>query len=380
MKQRSTTPQVSKQFATKSALVAAAVLMTVATPISISSSVLARDFDAEIRARQQEASAYSSEAGRLGGVAATLEAALQEIQNQVASIQLAIDGSQREHDTLVKNIENNKVKIDQNRNALASTLADMYVDDQISPLEMIASSKNIGDFLDKQEYRNSIQRSLSTTIKRINTLQRQLENDKKKVEVVLKEQEGQRAILAAKQQEQAQLVAQTRSDENSYKQLAAEKNAQADSLRQQQIAANLAAMRSSGGSGSIPPASSGNGGYPAIWANAPINAYVDNWGMYSRQCTSYVAYRIGANMPGWGYTGPADAKNWPSRAASSGIATGSMPRAGAAAISMAGPYGHVMYVESVNGGTITVSDYNLGVDGLYRNYSRSASGLTYIYF
>ena len=38
-------------------------------------------------------------------------------------------------------------------------------------------------------------------------------------------------------------------------------------------------------------------------------------------------------------------------------------------------------VEAVNGdGTITVSDYNLGVDGLYRYYTRSASGLTYIYF
>ena len=40
-----------------------------------------------------------------------------------------------------------------------------------------------------------------------------------------------------------------------------------------------------------------------------------------------------------------------------------------------------MYVESVNGdGTITVSDYNLAWDGLYRKYTRLASGLTYVYF
>ena len=46
-----------------------------------------------------------------------------------------------------------------------------------------------------------------------------------------------------------------------------------------------------------------------------------------------------------------------------------------------GAYGNVMYVESVNGdGTITVSDYNLQWDGLYRKYTRSAAGLTYIYF
>ena len=53
---------------------------------------------------------------------------------------------------------------------------------------------------------------------------------------------------------------------------------------------------------------------------------------------------------------------------------------------MAGQYGHVMYVESVNGdGTITVSDYNRGLDGLYRGPDAPgsrmpASGLKYIYF
>ena len=55
--------------------------------------------------------------------------------------------------------------------------------------------------------------------------------------------------------------------------------------------------------------------------------------------------------------------------------------AGAAAVMNIGYYGHVMYVESVNGdGTITVSDYNFAWDGLYRHYTRSASGLTYVYF
>ena len=72
---------------------------------------------------------------------------------------------------------------------------------------------------------------------------------------------------------------------------------------------------------------------------------------------------------------------WPSTAARHGISSGSTPKAGAAAVMNIGYYGHVMYVESVNGdGTITVSDYNFAWDGLYRNYTRSASGLTYIYF
>ncbi|MBM3210263.1 CHAP domain-containing protein [Candidatus Saccharibacteria bacterium] len=384
MKQRSTTP-VSASLFNKASLVAAAVLMAGSAPIALGSVAVARDYDAEIRARAQEASNYSGEAGRLGEVASTLEAALSQLRSQAESIQAAINESQTKHATLVTNIQTNEKKIVQNREALGTLLADMYVDDQISPLEMLASSNSIGDYLDKQEYRNAVQNSLSTTIAEINTLQRQLEDDKKNVEVVLEEQKSQRVLLAEKEQEQARLVEETRNDENNYRQLAETKNAEIDKLKQEQIAANLAAIRASAGSSSggisgIPAASSGNGGYPAIWANSPINAHVDSWGMYSRQCTSYVAFKIGSKMPGWGFTGKADAKNWPARAAASGIATGSTPRVGAAAVTYGGPYGHVMYVEAVNGNTVTVSDYNLGLDGLYRYYERSAAGMTYIYF
>ena len=78
-------------------------------------------------------------------------------------------------------------------------------------------------------------------------------------------------------------------------------------------------------------------------------------------------------------------KQWPSTTARYGIANGSTPKAGSVAIQYVGVYGHAMYVEAVNGdGTITVSDYNNNSDGLgwgrYHHYSRSAAGLTYIYF
>ena len=97
---------------------------------------------------------------------------------------------------------------------------------------------------------------------------------------------------------------------------------------------------------------------------------------------SYVAWKIhstGRFVPNFG--GAGNANQWPSTAARYGIQSGSTPKAGAAAVMHVGYYGHVMYVESVNSdGTITVSDYNLAWDGLYRRYTRSASGLTYVYF
>ena len=119
-----------------------------------------------------------------------------------------------------------------------------------------------------------------------------------------------------------------------------------------------------------------------MWANAPLDAYVDNWGLYTRECVSYVAWKIansGRYVPHFG--GQGHAYQWPATTAKHGITNGTTPKVGSAAVMYGGPFGHVMYVEAVNGdGTITVSDYNLGVDGLYRYYTRSASGLTYIYF
>lgn len=339
--------------------------------------VFARDYEAEIRAKQQEADKYNSEATRLGEMASTLEEELGRLTAQVNALQDQITASQKKIDELKAEIAKNKQAIEKNRKTMGQILSDIYVDDEISPLEMLASSENIGDFIDKQEQRSSLQTSLNEKIKEIKTLQRKLEENKASVERTLKDQEAQKAQLAAKQAEQAKLVNDTKNDQAAYSSLASQRNGEIAKLRQEQAAQNLRSFN-----GSVPSGSPGGGGYPGVWANAPLDAYVDPWGLYTRQCVSYVAWKIhstGRYVPH--FNGAGNANQWPSTAARHGIPSGSTPRAGAAAVVMGGYYGHVMYVESVNGdGTITVSDYNLGWDGLYRNYTRSAAGLTYVYF
>lgn len=380
MKQRSTTP-IASSLTARAAIVAMAVLMAGSGVIQFGAQVMARDYDSEIKAKEQEAAKYRSEATRLGQVADTLQGEVNRLQAQINSIQAQIAASQKKINDLNARIAANKRQIEKNREVLGDILSDIYVDDQISPLEMLASSKNISEFIDKQEQRSSLRSSLNDKIKEIRSLQQRLEKDKKSVEQVLVDQQAQRRAVAAKQAEQAKLLNDTKNDQNAYAGLASQRNSEISKLREQQAQENLRQIQNAG-MGNIPPASGGNGGYPAVWANAPMDSIVDNWGMYNRECVSYVAYKIAASgryMPFWG--GRGHAYQWPDNAASAGIPTGSTPKTGAAAIMYGGPYGHVMYVESVNSdGTITVSDYNLGVDGLYRHYTRSAAGLTYIYF
>lgn len=358
---------------------AMAVLVAGSGVFALGSHVFARDYEAEIKAKEQEASKYNSEASRLGEMADNLQSELDKINGQITAIQGQIADSQKKIDNLNAQIKRNEILIKQRRKAMGQVLADMHVDDQISPLEMLASSNSIGDYIDKQEQRSSLRTSLNGKIKEIKALQKKLEENKKLVENTLRDQEAQRNVLSSKQSEKAKLVADTKNDQNAYSALAQKRNSEVAKLREEQAAANRRAL----GSGvSIPGGIPGGGGYPGVWANAPLDAYVDPWGLYTRECVSYVAWKIhstGRYVPHFG--GAGNANQWPSTAARHGISSGSTPKAGAAAVMNIGYYGHVMYVESVNGdGTITVSDYNFAWDGLYRNYTRSASGLTYIYF
>ncbi len=358
---------------------AMAVLIAGSGVFALGSHVFARDYEAEIKAKEQEASKYNSEASRLGEMADNLQSELDKINGQITAIQGQIVDSQKKIDNLNAQIKRNELLIKQRRKAMGQVLADMHVDDQISPLEMLASSNSIGDYIDKQEQRSSLRTSLNGKIKEIKALQKKLEENKKLVENTLRDQEAQRNVLSSKQSEKAKLVADTKNDQNAYSALAQKRNSEVAKLREEQAAANRRAL---GNGVSIPGGIPGGGGYPGVWANAPLDAYVDPWGLYTRECVSYVAWKIhstGRYVPHFG--GAGNANQWPSTAARHGISSGSTPKAGAAAVMNIGYYGHVMYVESVNGdGTITVSDYNFAWDGLYRNYTRSASGLTYIYF
>lgn len=71
-----------------------------------------------------------------------------------------------------------------------------------------------------------------------------------------------------------------------------------------------------------------------------------------------------------------DAGNWTYNARIDGLATGSTPRAGAAGVT----YGHVVYVESVNGdGTINISEMNVFGLGVTNSRLALSTDFTYIY-
>jgi surface antigen len=348
-----------------------AVLMAIAPALTAS----ADNFDDQINALQQQVSGYQAQAGQLRAQADNLQAQIGAIDVQKQAIEAQISANEIKKEQLNEKIQETSDKIAQQKEGLGGNLRSMYVENSISPLEMVASSKSISDFIDKQEYRNKIRDAIQESLKQIKDLQAQLTKQRQDVENVLANQKALQSNLADQEGQKNQLLAETQGQEAAYQQLTSEKNSKISDLRSQQRAANA---RFIGSAGSGPAC---GGGYPGIYCNAPMDTVVDNWLMYNRECVSYAAWKTnqvhGYNPTGWG-----NANQWPGAARSSGLSVDGNPHAGDIAVWNVGYYGHVMYVESVNGnGTINVSQYNADWNGTFSYANNiSSSGLQFIHF
>ena len=361
MKLRTTTP-ASKHVIGRFMIVISVVAMAFATQIQFAITAKADDFDARIKALQQDIDRYDGEAAKLSEQADSLQREVTRLNTEKATIQAQVDISQAKFDQLTAEIAANEAKIAKNKDALGTIIADLYVDDQVSTIEMLASSKGIGDFINKQEYRSVTRDQLTSTISQIKDLKAQLDIQKKDAEGVLRDQESQRNQLAAKEAEQQNLLNETQGNEDAYRNLSSSTKARKDQLQREQQAAIQRALAAAGAGGNKAVAGDPNkGGYPTNLANSDYyNAVVDPWGMYARQCVSYTAWKVyqkNGSMPYWG--GHGNANQWPGNARAAGIPVSTTPRAGSVGVIMAGQYGHVVWVESVNAnGTLNISQYN----------------------
>jgi surface antigen len=341
----------------------------------IGGTVKADQFDAQINALKQQNSGLQVQADALAATASTYQQAIDALSAQINSLQSNIVNTQNQIDALQAQINQAQIDLDQQKQVLGENIKTMYLEGDISTLEILASSKDLSDFVNKQEYRNSVSAKVKTTVDKINSLKAQLTKQQREQQGLLADLQTQQTKLQAQQNEQAQLLSYTEAQKASYDQQISSNNSQIGSLRSQQAALN----RQLGG---VPSAGDpGHGGYPSLWNNSGQDTMLDNWGMYNRECVSYTAWKVFQTygyMPYWGGSG--NANQWPGDAQRAGISIGTVPKVHSVAIWNVGAFGHAMWVEAVSGNTVYVSQYNYDFTGHYSEMSISASGLTFIYF
>lgn len=380
MKLRSTTPvsKLSIRLATKSfALFGISALLIVGT-ISFVQPASADQYDDQIAALTADMAKYQTEANRLNGQAASLANAVAQLSNEKNALQSQINLNQTQSDQLTAKITDTTKQIGDNQDALGKTIADLYIDDGTSPIELLASSSNISDFLNKQEYRSSVKSQLNATIVKVKTLKVQLDVQKVDLDKVLAEQKNARNSLITKENEQQSLLNQTQNDESNYQGLIKNSSAAIASAKAAQ-AALYARQNATGGYRLVDAGSLS--GYGWDNSNCPMQGYLSTGGADGnggdgspgnygcRQCASYVAWRIAKETLKYYRWG--DGGSFASAAINAGYKNlGSSPQPGSIAVLLGSP-GHVAWVEGVSpdGSHVTVSQYNYNYGAGWGMYS-----------
>lgn len=325
---------------------------------------------------QQQNASNRSAVADLQSTATSYQDALNRLQAAIAALQTQIDANTAEQNRLQSEIDKAQAELDKQKQALGEDIRQMYFDGQTTTLEMLASSKNLNEFIDKQQYQNSVQNKITETLNKVTALKHQLRSQQDQVKALLAQQQQQQQSQQASREEQSNLLAYNEGQQAAYNQQTSANQSKIDALIASQRRSNLATdggyyfLRFPGTVGSFSP-----GNYP--YANggfgmSPGPGCVDNdgpdpWGYCTRQCVSYAAWAVLASgrsssseIRGWG-----NAADWVNAANARGIPIYRTPQAGDIAISTSGYWGHAMYVESVNGGnrTFSTSEYNTYLTG-----------------
>lgn len=365
--------------------------------------IQADEYDDQINAIKRSVESNQAEIGKLKSQQKTLQNELAIINAEIAATQAQINLAQAEFNKLSDQLALAEQKLQLNREILGENIKILYQQSRISSIEMLASSDSFSEFVDRQQYLEAVRTKVHESVDAINALKKDLESKKKEQETLIVQQKALRYTLDQKRAGSANLLAQTQGQEAAYQQKVKQDEARISQLRAEQAAAfaRLFSRNNGGANGNSGAFSwrnvSGNssacgGGYGwdpvrgINYCNYALDAVVDRWDLYNRECVSYtawaVSYRAGRYIPE--FNGNGHAYQWPGYLGAMGYRVDGNPQPGAVAIvprSNDFPYGHSMYVESVGtDGWIRVSQYNWGGTGLYSSMDIRSSGLSFIHF
>lgn len=328
--------------------------------------------------------------------AKSFEDAIASLQGQISILEQNISVNQTRQDTLKVQIAAKQKDLDAQRKVLGDDIKAMYVDGQLTPIEMLATSRDLNDFVDSATYREAVQRKVQTTLQEISKLQYELQDQKEEVDSLLAAQRVQEEQLSTERSRQNELLAYNSGQRDAFN---AKIKVNQDKLND--LYAKQAALNQQGASkvsisgnerGGACDAGSGNGGYylasgaAGNVCEAPKDAILDWAGIENRECTSYAYWYFKKVAGNADFTASGDAKYW---VTTSNYPVHSFPKAGAIGVKTDGQWGHVVIIQAVGptnfkgvnvpAGQVLTSEMNADLTGRFANNLRGISTMSYIY-
>lgn len=335
----------------------------------------------EINRLRAENAQNNAQVRSLADQAASYEDAIRQLSANIAAVQAKINDNTAQQNRLNDQIIAAEKELAKQRDLIGQNIRSMYLDGDISTLEMLASSKDLSDFVDKEQYKGVVQNKIRATLEKIQELRLTLKAQKEAVELLLKDQAAQRAQLASSYNEQSNLLTYNQSQRDAFNAKTKQNSKRIDELIAAQRRANFGSpdggyyfLRFKGDFHSFNPDAYPyrNAGFGMSPGGCADNDGPDRWGYCTRQCVSFAAWAVeasGRNAPR--YYG--NARDWVAAAYAhpGDVDVYRSPEPGDVAISTSGYWGHAMYVTSVNGSKFSTWEYNGGLNGQRSDTTRS---------
>src|SRR3990167_9296042 len=165
--------------------------------------------------------------------------AIDKLAAKISNLQAKIDDNNKTQEELKERIQEAQQELDRLKEILGENIKAMYLEGDISTLEMLASSRDLSEYVDKQQYRNSVQDRITETLEKIIILKNELRTKKTAIDELLKEQNEQKAELANSRDKQHSLLSYNEAQQEEFNKETKNNQQRIDELVASQRSANI---------------------------------------------------------------------------------------------------------------------------------------------
>lgn len=178
--------------------------------------VSANPYQDEINSLNKKIEENSSVLEDLHHEANSLQAKLNSLQAEINVIDASISKTKLQIKQVKQQLKEAEAKLERQKEILAENVRTLYKEGDVSTIEVLASSENFSDFVNRQEYLESIKIGIQEAAKEVVKLKEELEQRESELSDLLSKQKAQQNSLTLKRNEQASLLAETRGQEARY--------------------------------------------------------------------------------------------------------------------------------------------------------------------
>src|SRR5690554_6241412 len=142
----------------------------------------AASFDEQIKQLKNESVNAAQEKEKLSTEALTLSGKVQDLKREAATLDRQIGDTKNRVKRIKSDIRKAEAEIKKQRKLLGVNVRKLYTEQDISTIEMLASSRNFSRFVDLEQYRSELQQDISDKTKRITRLKKEMGEEKKSIE------------------------------------------------------------------------------------------------------------------------------------------------------------------------------------------------------